>query len=104
SLPYMFFLQLSRGLSPTQAALLLVPMAVLSGILAPFAGRLLDRIDARLMLVPALLIVAGALGWYIALMLTDAPILLFLLPSALMGLGNAGMWGPLATTATRSMD
>src|SRR6218665_1290258 len=27
----------------------------------------------------------------------------FLLPSALMGIGNAGMWGPLATTATRKL-
>ncbi len=28
---------------------------------------------------------------------------MFLLPSALMGIGNAGMWGPLATTATRKL-
>jgi MFS family permease len=33
----------------------------------------------------------------------DTPILMFLLPSALMGIGNAGMWGPLATTATRKL-
>ena len=102
-LPYMFFLQLARGLTPTQAALLLVPMAVLSGILAPFAGRLLDHIDPRLMLVPAMLMVGGALVWYFALMNTSSPIWMFLLPSALMGLANAGMWGPLATTATRNL-
>ena len=34
----------------------------------------------------------------------DTPIWMFLLPSALMGIGNAGMWGPLATTATRSLS
>jgi hypothetical protein len=28
---------------------------------------------------------------------------MFLLPSAMMGIGNAGMWGPLATTATRNL-
>ena len=103
SLPYMFFLQLARGLTPTQAALLLVPMALLSGILAPFAGQLLDRIDPRLMLVPAMLMVGGALVWYVALMNTSSPIWMFLLPSALMGIANAGMWGPLATTATRNL-
>ena len=103
SLPYMFFLQLSRGLTPTQAALLLIPMAVLSGVLSPFAGRLLDRIDARLLLVPALVITAGALALYITLILGAAPIWAFLVPSALMGLGSAGMWGPLATTATRHL-
>ena len=103
SLPLMFFIQLARGLTPTQSALLLIPMAVLSGVLAPFAGRLLDRTDPRLLLVPGLLMVAGSLFWYSSLMNTDVPIWMYLLPSALMGIGNAGMWGPLATTATRNL-
>ena len=55
SLPLMFFIQLALGLSPTQSALLLIPMAVLSGVLAPFAGKLLDRTDPRFLLVPGLL-------------------------------------------------
>lgn len=103
SLPLMFFIQLAMGLSPTQAALLLVPMAVLSGGLAPFAGQLLDRVDPRLLLVPGLLLTALALFWYAALMHPDTPVWMFLLPSAVMGIGNAGMWGPLATTATRNL-
>ena len=103
SLPLMFFIQLARGLTPTESALLLIPMAVLSGVLAPFAGRLLDRTDLRFLLVPGLLMVAGSLFWYSTLMNADTPIWMFLLPSALMGIGNAGMWGPLATTATRNL-
>lgn len=103
SLPLMFFIQLVIGLSPTRAALLMVPMAVLSGVLAPFAGRLLDRTDPRVLLVPGLLLTAGALFWYAALMRPETPVWMFLLPSAVMGLGNAGMWGPLATTATRNL-
>src|SRR3546814_10478914 len=39
SLPLMFFIQLARGLTPTEAALLLVPMAVLSGAPAPFRSE-----------------------------------------------------------------
>ncbi|WP_424937214.1 MULTISPECIES: DHA2 family efflux MFS transporter permease subunit [Bacteria] len=103
SLPYMFFLQLARGLTPTEAALLMIPMAVISGALAPLAGSLLDRVDPRLILVPGLLFVAGGLLWNAALMTPDTPIWMFLLPSALLGIGNAGMWGPLATTATRRL-
>ncbi|WP_269457433.1 MFS transporter [Microbacterium pygmaeum] len=103
SLPLMFFIQLARGLTPTQSALLLIPMAVLSGVLAPFAGKLLDRTDPRFLLVPGLLMVGGSLLWYASLMNVDTPIWMFLLPSALMGIGNAGMWGPLATTATRNL-
>ncbi|WP_307220463.1 DHA2 family efflux MFS transporter permease subunit [Microbacterium sp. SORGH_AS_0888] len=103
SLPLMFFVQLARGLTPTEAALLLVPMAVLAGILSPLAGRLLDRVDPRWLLVPGLLLVTTALVVYASLMNLDTPIWAFLIPSALMGIGNAGMWGPLATTATRNL-
>jgi EmrB/QacA subfamily drug resistance transporter len=104
SLPMMFFIQLGRGLTPTQAALLQIPMAVIAGVLSPFAGRLLDRVDPRLLLVPGLLIMAGSLFWYYTLMTPDTPIWMFLLPSATIGLANAGMWGPLATTATRNLE
>jgi len=103
SLSLMFFIQLGRGLTPTQSALLMVPMAVIAGVLSPFAGRLLDLIDPRLMLVPGLLLVAGALVWYATMMKPDTPVWMFLLPSAVLGVGNAGMWGPLATTATRNL-
>ena len=103
SLPMMFFLQTARGLTPTEAALLLIPMAVLSGVLAPFAGKLLDRVDPRIILIPGLLCVVVALVWYSTLINMGTDIWMFLLPSALMGIGNAGMWGPLATTATRKL-
>ncbi|MBZ4487350.1 DHA2 family efflux MFS transporter permease subunit [Microbacterium sp. cx-55] len=103
TLPLMFFLQLARGLSPTESALLLVPMAIAAGILSPIAGRILDRTDPRYLLVPGMLAVAGALVWYSALLRVDTPVWMFLLPSALLGIGQAGMWGPLATTATRNL-
>src|SRR5690606_25475601 len=41
--------------------------------------------------------------WYAALTNMDTPIWEFLLPAALLGIGNAGMWGPLSTTATRKL-
>ncbi|MCX6501390.1 MAG: DHA2 family efflux MFS transporter permease subunit [Microbacterium sp.] len=103
ALPLMFFYQLARGLTPTQAALLLVPMAVLAGILSPLSGRILDRVDPRVLLVPGLGIGAVALGLYALFMNLDTPIWMFLIPSALLGFANAGIWGPLATTATRNL-
>ena len=103
SLPFMFYLQLARGLTPTESALLMIPMAVLSGVLAPFAGGLLDRVDPRFILIPGLFCVAGGVLWNAALMDTSTPTWMFLLPSALLGVGNAGMWGPLATEATRNL-
>lgn len=104
ALPLMFFVQLARGLTPTESALLMIPTALGAGILAPFAGRLLDRTDPRFLLVPGMLAVSAALVWYAATMNVDTPIWVFLFPAALMGIGQAGMWGPLATTATRDLD
>lgn len=103
ALPLMFFLQLARGLTPTEAALLMIPMAVAAGVLSPFAGRVLDRIDPRLMLVPGLLLVSASLFLYAVMMNTGTDVAWLLIPSALLGVGNAGMWGPLATTATRNL-
>ncbi|MET0828279.1 MAG: DHA2 family efflux MFS transporter permease subunit [Microbacterium sp.] len=103
SLPLMFYIQLARGLTPTQSALLLIPMAVFTGVLSPLAGRVLDRSDPRVLLVPGLLLVAISFITYALMMNTETPIALFLIPSALLGIGAAGMWGPLATTATRDL-
>ena len=45
--PTMLYAQLVRGYSPLQAALLFVPMAVMSIILAPIVGRFTDRVHPR---------------------------------------------------------
>ncbi len=45
--PFMIYAQSVRGLSPTRAALLLAPQALMSIVLAPIAGRLTDRMHPR---------------------------------------------------------
>ena len=45
--PLTLFLQTVLGLSPLHAALVGLPGSLLSGIVAPFAGRLSDRIAAK---------------------------------------------------------
>jgi MFS family permease len=103
SLPLMFFLQTGRGLTPTESALLLIPMAIAAGVLSPVAGKILDRVDPRLMLVPGLTLVSIGLFLYASMMNTETDTIWLLIPSAIIGIGNAGMWGPLATTATRNL-
>ncbi|GAA1704398.1 MFS transporter [Microbacterium sediminicola] len=102
-LPIMFYLQLARDLTPTQSALMTVPMALAVGIVSPFVGRLIARIDVRWVLVPGISLVALSLGGYALLMVSAAPVLWFLVPSLTLGLGSAGMWGPLTTTTTREL-
>ena len=47
ALPLMLYTQKVLGLSPTRSALLLIPMAVLSGALARPVGMLVDRVHPR---------------------------------------------------------
>ncbi len=102
-LPLVFFYQTVRGLTPTQSALMLVPMALLSGGLAPVVGRLVDRVNPRNVAIVGMLLLALALFWYSALLTPDVAIGWLLFPSAVMGVANAGIWAPLSTTVTRNL-
>jgi EmrB/QacA subfamily drug resistance transporter len=102
-LPTIFYYQLVRGMTPTQSALMMIPMAVLSGALAPVAGKFVDRGHAKVMNIGGMLLFVVALVLYYVLLTPDQPILMLLIPGTVLGLANAGIWGPLATLATRSL-
>ncbi|MFD1714995.1 DHA2 family efflux MFS transporter permease subunit [Amnibacterium flavum] len=103
SLPLVFYFQTVRGLTPTQSALMLVPMALLSGGLAPVVGKIIDKVNPRNLAVAGLLLFAIALGSYSVLLHPDTPIWMLLIPSAILGLANAGIWAPISNTATRNL-
>jgi len=102
-LPLMIFFQSVRELTPTQAALMLVPMAVISGGLAPVVGKLVDRVNPRYIAGAGFVFLAAALFWFGSMLSPDVPIWMLLFPAALLGLANAGIWAPLSTTATRNL-
>lgn len=102
-LPLIFYYQMVRGMTPTQSALMMVPMALISGGLAPVVGRFVDRVHPRYITAAGLLLMAVVLFWNSALMHPDTPVWLFLLPSAVLGFANAGIWAPLSSTATRNL-
>lgn len=103
SVPLMFYLQLVRGQTPTQSALMMVPMAVLAIVFARPVGLLIDRRDPRRLPVIGLALVALGIGSYILMLNPQTPIWLLLIPSVILGFGNAFMWGPLATLTTFSL-
>lgn len=102
-LPLIFYYQMVRGLTPTQSALMMIPMALISGGLAPVVGRIIDRVNPKYITAGGLVLMSVALFWNSALMRPDTPIWLFLLPSAVLGFANAGIWAPLSSTATRNL-
>jgi EmrB/QacA subfamily drug resistance transporter len=103
ALPLVFYFQTVRGLTPTESALMLAPMAIFSGVLAPFVGKLIDRINPRYFATTGLVLFAGALFWYSRALTPDVSIWWLLAPSALLGIAMSGVWGPISTTATRNL-
>jgi EmrB/QacA subfamily drug resistance transporter len=101
--PLMLWAQLVRGLSPTQSALLLVPMALMSIVLAPVVGRLTDRLHPRSITAVGFTATGVALLWLALGLSPDVPYWHLLAPMALMGAGSAGIWAPLSATATRNL-
>jgi EmrB/QacA subfamily drug resistance transporter len=104
AIPLMIYAQGVRGLSPTGSALLLVPMALLTLVLAPVVGRLTDRIHPRLLTGAGFAAVVVSMSWLSRVMTPDSPTWQILLPMALLGVGNAGVWAPLSATATRNLE
>ena len=101
--PFMLWAQSVRGWSPTESGLLLVPMALVTGLLAPFVGRLVDRAHPRWITMVGFGAGAVAMLWLIQVVTVDSAVWQILLPMALFGLGNAFLWAPLSATATRNL-
>ncbi|VEG57196.1 EmrB/QacA family drug resistance transporter [Mycolicibacterium aurum] len=102
-LPLMFYAQSVCGLSPTQAALLTAPMAVATGVLAPFVGRLVDRSHPSAVVGFGFSLMAIGLTWLSIEMTPATPIWRLVLPLTAMGVAMAFIWSPLAATATRNL-
>ncbi len=103
SFPVMLWAQAVRGWSPTQSALLMVPMAVISAGLAPWVGRMADRRHPSLLAGIGLTSFAVSLVWLGRIMRPESPVWQLLLPFALLGIANGFMWSPISSTATRNL-
>ena len=101
--PIMLYAQDVMGLTPLRASLLLVPMAVLGGVLAPFVGRLSDRVHPRYVAGVGLLAFPAGLIWLAVIMQPGTPVWQLELPMVVLGLGNGFVWSPLSTTVTRNL-
>jgi EmrB/QacA subfamily drug resistance transporter len=102
-LPLLFYAQAVCGLSPTRSALLIAPMAIASGALARFVGKLVDRVSPQPIIGFGFSMLAIALTWLSVEMTPTTPIWRLVLPITCMGVGMAFIWAPLAATATRGL-
>lgn len=102
-LPVMFYAQAVCGLTPTRSALLTAPMAIASGVLAPWVGKLVDRYHPRPIIGFGFSLLAISLTWLSVEMTPTTPIWRIVLPLTATGIGMAFIWSPLAATATRNL-
>ena len=101
--PFTIYAQVVRGLSPTGAALLLAPQAVMAILLARPAGRLIDRMHPRILIGVGLLGLVSALFVFSLLMRPSTPTWALLLAAAALGVATTLAFGPLSTTAARNL-
>ncbi|ORB18241.1 MFS transporter [Mycobacterium noviomagense] len=102
-LPLMFYAQAVCGLSPTRSALLTAPMAIVSGLLAPVVGKIVDNYHPRPVVGFGFSVLAIGLTWLSIETTPTTPIWRLVLPFAAIGFGMAFVWQPLAATATRNL-
>jgi EmrB/QacA subfamily drug resistance transporter len=93
------FFQSTLALDPVSAGLLIVPASLMSTIVDPGAGRLADRVDGRILLLTGAAFTVAGIVWAAAEMRSDAQWAAFIAPMAVIGVGNAFLFTPLAVVA-----
>jgi EmrB/QacA subfamily drug resistance transporter len=92
-----FYLQGVLGYDPLKAALLLIPLPIVTSVVAPLGGIIADRIGARVPATIGLLIQGAALVWF--MQITPAmPYWQLAIGLGVMGLGG-GLFYPPNTSA-----
>jgi EmrB/QacA subfamily drug resistance transporter len=102
--PFAIYLQTVLGMSALHAALVGLPGSLLSGIVAPFAGRLSDRVPAKWIVSTGFAILVVVITWLALVVDADAAVWELVLPMTIFGVGTGLLFSPLASSATAGLD
>jgi EmrB/QacA subfamily drug resistance transporter len=103
-LPIVIYLQSVRGFSALTAGLTLAPMSLTSMIVAPFAGRMADRIGGKYILLTGVLVFAIGFGTLTFVAGPDSTWITFLVPAIVAGAGMGMTFAPMTTVAMRNIS
>lgn len=102
--PFTLYLQQVLGLSPLHAALVGLPGSLVSGVVAPFAGRLSDRVPAKWVVLGGFTVLALSIGTLATQVQPDVAVWRLVLPMVGFGVGTGLVFSPLANLATSGLD
>lgn len=103
-LPIVIYLQSVRGFSALTAGLTLAPMSLTSMIVAPFAGRLADRIGGKYILMVGIFLFAIGFASLTFVAGPDSTWINFLAPAIIAGAGMGMTFAPMTTVAMRNIS
>lgn len=103
-IPWMIYVQTVQGFSPTKAALLVLPSGLISGFLSPYIGKLTNTHDPKPFAIAGLTLAAVSMAASALITTPDVDPQWMYAVSALYGVANSMMWGPLSMIATRNLD
>ncbi|MDT0684475.1 MDR family MFS transporter [Roseicyclus sp. F158] len=96
------YMQNVLGLSALQSGLMLLPGGLTMGLLAPFVGRMFDRLGARKLVIPGAVAVSAAL-WLMASLGQDSGMPKVLLSHIVLSVGLALLFTPLFASSLGSL-
>src|SRR5580704_1492871 len=103
-LPFTIYLQDALGFSALKAGLTMAPSSLIMIVIAPFMGRLTDKIGGKYILVSGLTLFAIGMGWAVLIAGPHSTWQDFLGPMIVAGLGMGGTFAPLTTVAMREVE
>jgi len=103
-LPITIYLQSVRDFTALQAGLTLAPMSLTSMFVAPFAGRLADRIGGKYILMTGISVFAVGTAALTFVAGPDSTWFNFLVPAIIAGAGMGMTFAPMTTVAMRNIS
>jgi EmrB/QacA subfamily drug resistance transporter len=103
-LPFTIYLQDALGFSALKAGLTMAPASIVMIFIAPFLGRLTDKIGGKYILMSGLTLFAVGMGWVVLTAGPSSDWQDFLAPLIVAGIGMGGTFAPLTTTAMRNVE
>lgn len=96
------YVQEVLGASPLVSGLVILPGALLQGLMAPLIGRRYDKVGPRSLVIPGIVLMATTL-WAMSMFTSTTPIWLVAVANIGIGLGLALLFTPLLTNGLAAL-